>query len=83
MIEIRGSRLKLDSDQPDEGIYLIGKGDGSETSLEFIHRNLPGTLSAMLPEGLGAGDYILEVRTRLNGNMNLFTGVFAKTLSIN
>jgi hypothetical protein len=83
MIEIRGSRLKLDSDQPDEGIYLISKGDGAETRLEFIHRNLPGTLSAMLPEGLGVGDYMLEVRTRPSGNMNLFTGVFAKTLNIN
>lgn len=83
MIEIRGSRLKLDPDQPDEGIYLIAKGDGAETRLEFIHRNLPGTLSAMLPEGLGAGDYTLEVHTRLIGNMNLFTGVFVKTLSIN
>ena len=48
MIETSGSRLKLNPDQPDEGIYLISKGDGAETRLDFIHRNLPGTLSAML-----------------------------------
>lgn len=81
MIEIRGTRLKVNMDQPDEGIYLIS--NGAATRLEFIHSNLPSTLSAMLPEGLTAGDYTLEVRTRLAGNSNLFTGVFTKTLSVN
>lgn len=83
MIEIRGIRLKVNMDQPDEGIYLISNGERAETRLEFIHSNLPSTLSAMLPEGLAAGDYTLEVRTRLAGNSNLFTGVFTKTLSVN
>lgn len=81
MIEIRGTRLKVNMDQADEGIYLIS--NGAATRLEFIHSNLPSTLSAMLPEGLTAGDYTLEVRTRLAGNSNLFTGVFTKTLSVN
>lgn len=83
MIEIRGSRLKVNMDEPDEGIYLINNGSGAVSKLEFVHRNLPSTLSALLPEELATGDYTIEVRTRLIGNSKLLTGVFAKTLSIN
>jgi hypothetical protein len=83
MIEIRGSRLKVHMEQPDEGIFLINDADGAATRLDHVHGNLPSTLSAMLPEGLAAGDYTVEVRTRLSGNSSLFTGVFAKTLIIN
>lgn len=83
MIELRGNRFKVNMEEPDEGIYLIYEADGTATRLEQIHNNLPSTLTAMLPEGLAAGDYSLEVRTRLIGNSKLLTGVFTKTLSVN
>lgn len=83
MIEIRGARLKLNMEQPDEGVFLIRQDNGAETRLAYIHRNVPGGLTAMLPDGLATGDFTVEVRNRRAGNKRLFTGVFSKILRVN
>jgi len=83
MIELRGSYLKLNMDQPDEGIFLMNNSDNSEIRIEQIHENLPSKLSGMLPDDLPVGAFTLEVRNRLKGNTSLYTGVFTEELSVN
>lgn len=83
MIELRGSYLKLDEEQADEGIFLMNSLDHSEIKIELVHENLPSKISGMLPDDLPKGIYSLEVRNRLKGNTSLFTGVFTKELSVN
>ena len=83
MIEIQGSRLKLNTDLPDEGVFLINTANNSETKVEQVHTNLPSRLACMLPDALAAGNYLLEVRNRQNGNKNLSAGMFSAELSVN
>lgn len=82
MMELNGSKLKLDTELPDEGIFLINSLDDSETKIDQIHTNLPSKLSGMVPEGLAPGSYKLEVRNRQEGNKNLSIGVFAQDLTV-
>ena len=83
MLEISGSKLKLDPEQADEGIFLINASDSSETKIEQVHTNLPSKLAGMLPDVLPSGAYSLEVRNRQGGNKSLSTGVFNAVLSVN
>lgn len=82
MMELNGSKLKLDTELPDEGIFLINSLDDSETKIGQIHTNLPSKLYGMVPEGLAPGSYKLEVRNRQEGNKNLSIGVFAQDLIV-
>jgi len=45
MIETRGTRLKVNLTQPNEGNYVINNVDSAETRIEFFHSNLPNMLS--------------------------------------
>lgn len=83
MVEIRGSKLKLNPDLNDEGIFLINNSDGSEINIVQVHTNWPSRLTAMLPDELPAGSYTLEIRNRQGGNKSLSTGVFNSTLIVN
>jgi len=83
MIEVQGSRLKINRDLNDEGIFLVKDADGNETKVEQVHTNLPSRLSGMLPEALSTGNYTLEIRNRQNGNNNLSIGVYSAELSVN
>lgn len=82
MMELLGSKLKLDTELTDEGIFLINSADDSETKIDQIHTNLPRKLSGMVPEALAAGSYRLEVRNRPEGNKSLSVGVFALELTV-
>jgi len=83
MLEIIGSKLKLDFEQADEGIFLINDADSSEIKIEQVHTNLPSKLAGMLPDALPSGSYSLELRNRQGGNKNLSTGVFNVVLIVN
>lgn len=83
LIELDGSKLKVNTELADEGIFLINNEDKSEIKVEHIHSNRPRKLSAILPDNLPTGTYLLEVRKRPERNKTLKTGVFAKLLKVN
>ncbi|MCG8525528.1 MAG: DUF4469 domain-containing protein [Opitutales bacterium] len=79
-----GSRLKLITDDEDNGIFLISEADDTETKCTVIVDNKPARLIAMIPEGLTAGAYELEVRTTWTGKKPTSTmkiGRFGKSLN--
>ena len=82
MLEIIGSRLKLDIEKPDEGVFLVNSANDSETKIQQIHTNLPSRISGMIPESVAAGSYKLEVRNRPGNKKNLTIGIFTTELSV-
>lgn len=82
LIEILGSKLKINPESTDEGIFLINIEDKSEMKIQHIHTNRLGKLSAMLPDNLASGVYILEVRKRPKKNKTLKTCIYKKQLRV-
>lgn len=81
--EIKGSYLKCDETDNDQGVFII-KPDGSELRCaSFIH-NTASRLLFYIPEGLTAGENInLEVRNKLNNEIKAVrSGYLAKPLNV-
>lgn len=81
--EIKGSNLKCDETDTDQGVFIIMR-DGSELRCaDFIH-NAPSRLLFYIPDTLTVSDEIvLEVRNKLNNTIQeLRSGRFSKTLSV-
>ncbi|MDX2306443.1 MAG: DNA-binding domain-containing protein [Microscillaceae bacterium] len=65
--QLNGSRLKIENEaDANQGIFLISD-TGVETKVSKLIRNKPAEVLFMIPEGLTAGKYTLEVRTVLKG----------------
>jgi hypothetical protein len=64
--EIRGSHLKIDPEDPDQGIYFLGSDD-AEHKVELIMRNMPAHLMFEVPAALTSGEYEVEVRNQQRG----------------
>lgn len=79
---VNGHRLKYDPTQADEGIYLIAVSDGSETKVTAVQKNKPSQLVFLVPSGLAAGTYLLEVRARMAGAAELRTGQLDAPLDV-
>ena len=64
--ELRGSRLKCDPGQADEGVFFI-EADGGETQVPAgaVQTNKPSKLLLLIPKTLTPGTYHLEVRARM------------------
>jgi hypothetical protein len=80
MAQVTGHRLKFDSDDPEQGIFLIParKGDyltstGQATRLDDVARNTGRELIFLVPSALPVGLYHLEVRA-LFGRHSLRAG---------
>lgn len=71
--ELRGSRLKVDSTESDQGVFLIA-ADGTETRADTYIRNKPANLIFMIPDTLASGDYEVEVRAPVNDSSDIRTG---------
>lgn len=78
--QIRGSRLKFDSSDPAQGIYLVA-ADGVETKVITIARNMPGQLDFLVPV-LNSGEYKLEVRAILYKGKELKKSVLQGVLTV-
>nr|VFJ59531.1 MAG: protein of unknown function (DUF4469) with IG-like fold [Candidatus Kentron sp. FM]VFJ59998.1 MAG: protein of unknown function (DUF4469) with IG-like fold [Candidatus Kentron sp. FM]VFK11913.1 MAG: protein of unknown function (DUF4469) with IG-like fold [Candidatus Kentron sp. FM] len=78
---VNGYRLKFDAAQADEGVFLIADG-GEETKVAQAQKNKPAQLVFLVPAGLLAGDYALEVRTRVKDSGELRTGRLDATLTV-
>jgi hypothetical protein len=79
MGQVVGHRLKFDAADPEQGIFFIA-GDGTATRVTVIGRNMPSDLMFMVPDGLAAGDYTLEVRAAF-ASSDIRTGTLAAALT--
>ncbi|MCB9418639.1 MAG: DUF4469 domain-containing protein [Ardenticatenaceae bacterium] len=61
MGQVAGHRLKFDAADPEQGVFLVDSG-GTATRVVTYGRIKPAELFFMVPAGLAAGDYTLEVR---------------------
>lgn len=79
--EIKGELLKIDSEDTEQGIFFIA-GDGTEKKVEIFMRNKPSGIIFNIPEGLLAGNYILEIRNKNNGSNKLRKEKFSQELEV-
>jgi hypothetical protein len=85
VIQLRGSKLKFLTDQPDNGIFLLGENE-TEIKLVTIVENKPARLIAVLPADLPQGEYFIELRTSFTTGKpakTLKRGRYGKQLTIN
>lgn len=81
-MRIAGSLLKFDEGDPNQGIFFI-HSTGTETKVtNQLLRNKPGELIFIVPSGLEAGNYTLEVRSTLKGNKEIRKGAFPEDLTV-
>ena len=60
---LKGENLKINTEQADEGLYLINN-QGKVTEVTHIARNMPAEVVFLVPGSLATGSYRLEVRNR-------------------
>ncbi len=80
--QLSGSRLKYDVAQVDEGVYFIASVGGAAIKVFTLQKNKPAQLVFLLPAGLLAGTYYLEVRARMRGGADLRTGRLDAVLTV-
>lgn len=78
---IKGSKLKVNTEAVDEGIFLVA-ADDTLTKVDSYIRNKPSEVIFMVPEGLATGQYQLQVRSRLEGK-SMRIGELDFELSVN
>ncbi len=78
MAQVTGYRLKFDPTDPTQGIFFV---NGSTTQVSIVGKNGPSELMFLVPPGLTAGDYRLEIRSSM-GNGTVRTGILAETLIV-
>ena len=83
VLQIWGGRLKLATENPDNGVFLIDDA-GNALKLTVIIENKPSRIIAMLPADMPAGTYHVEVRSSFvnaaKESKNIKTGRFNKEL---
>ena len=79
--QLTGSRLKFDTLQADEGAYFVATA-GGETKVATVQRNKPSQLVFLIPAGLLAGTYNIEVRARIAGGTELRIGRLDTVLTV-
>jgi hypothetical protein len=79
--EIRGSLLKLDPEEDDQGVFFIAS-DGTETRAETYIRNKPANLIFMIPDSLSSGEYEIEVRAILHNTKEVRSGRLKGTVVV-
>ena len=81
-IEIKGELLKVDLEQPDEGVFLIHTTTQQTIPLTSIYRNYPSIIQCIVPDALPAGHYYLEIRNRPFRTKTLRTARFPQHLLV-
>ena len=85
IVQLTGSRLKFDQKDAAQGIFFVPE-TGEAVRAEVIAENKPARLMAIIPAGLKAGTYYIEVRTKLSGGGKplkvVKVGRFAKPLTV-
>lgn len=79
---LKGSFLKFDEEDDDQGIFFIDLSDNTEHRVDKpLLRNKPGELIFILPD-LPAGDYRLEVRSIIPYTTTIRTGRLTDELTV-
>lgn len=78
---LQGNKLKFDAADPQQGVFLINDSTDEEFRADFILDNTPKTVTFVVPEGLAAGSYQLELRSNL-GTKELKVGSLSASLII-
>ena len=76
---VTGRYLKFDANDEVEGVYLI---NGTETKVSLHTKTLPSELIFMIPPALAPGDYVLEVRARLDSVTEVRSGVLESPVTV-
>lgn len=83
ILRLTGSRLKFDASDKEQGVFLVPES-GEAVHCTVVAENKPARLMVMIPQGIEAGRYYAEVRSRFMGNSQagktLKTGRFSKPL---
>ena len=84
VIEITGSRLKFDASDSEQGVFALTSS--GEVRLSTVIENKPARLVLLFPADFAAGDFSIEVRTKLGSDRKsttktLRTGKYNKPLS--
>lgn len=84
VMEITGSRLKFDASDAEQGVFALMAGGA--VKCEPVIENKPARLLVMLPASVEAGDFTVEVRTKIIGATGkalktMKRGSFGKTLA--
>jgi hypothetical protein len=85
-LRINGSKIRIDGDNLDNGIYFINQDTqvGTKVHAVDIVINNPSELMIIIPE-LAAGTYLLEVKTQYSSGKNLKqmrTAAFERVLTV-
>ena len=79
--QLSGSRLKFDTLAADEGVYFVATA-GGETKVATMQKNKPSQLVFLIPAGLIAGTYNIEVRARVGNGTELRIGRLDPVLTV-
>ena len=86
VVQLVGNRLKFDAKDAAQGIFFVPE-TGEAVRATVIAENKPARLMAIIPAGLKAGTYYIEVRTKISSSpkplKNVKTGRFFKALTCN
>lgn len=82
MAELKGEKLSINTAEADEGIFIINAATAAETKVSLIHNNEPKKLQFLVPTGLQAGSYKIEVRNRAHRGKSIRTGVLGVDLTV-
>jgi len=79
--QLTGRRLKFYPADEEQGLFFIA-GDGSATRASMVMRNKPADLMFIVPAGLAAGEYKLEVRAAMTEEGAVRSGQLSHTLTV-
>ena len=74
--ELKGGLLKIyDTEDPNQGIFLTRMADQEVFRVDYYYKNRPSFIEFDVPEGIGAGMFMLEVRSAAyKGSTSIRTG---------
>jgi hypothetical protein len=78
--EIRGSSLKMDHEDPEQGIFIVN--DAGETRVSIYIHNKPSQVIFQVPGNLPEGDVRIVVRNKNAGSLVLRHGTFDTALTV-
>lgn len=79
---IRGSLLKFDEEDPQQGVFFIASDENETKVTEFV-KNKPSELLFFVPDALTAGTFQIELRTILHNSKVLKKTKLANILVAN
>jgi hypothetical protein len=80
--QVTGRRLKINPDDPLQGLYLCHQPTGSEIKITRLLYNKPSELCFIVPKDLPPGRYQLEIRAQTRAKVPIRTGRLPYTLTV-